>query len=141
MANLKFVLVEPTDAQIRDLYNNLQSRTHNISHEEMPTYPQHCAFVVSQPYRYWYLAYDADMLVGSFYIKYDNSIGLNFEIISYEYINECIEYILKNFRPMPAKASFVSKNFYINIASKNIELCRIFDKLGLKEFQVSYCLG
>ena len=63
--------------QILDLYNLLEKREYNISHASLPSFREHSEFVANNPYREWFILYDANEPVGSFYIKNDNSIGIN----------------------------------------------------------------
>ena len=43
----------------------------------MPSKENHKKFVKEAPYKHWYLIYENEELCGSFYIKRDNSVGLN----------------------------------------------------------------
>ena len=56
-----------------------QHRKYSISHNEMPSYVDHQKFVNSEPYKYWFLIYEDFEVIGSFYIKEDNSIGLDLQ--------------------------------------------------------------
>ena len=74
---IKFERVIGSTEQIRILYDLLISRTHSISHQSLPTYKSHKEFVLSHPYLAWFIIRSYSEIVGSFYLKHDNSIGLN----------------------------------------------------------------
>lgn len=48
----------------------------NISHQKMPTWDEHCAFVQSRPYREWYIIDDDGLPVGASYLSKQNEIGV-----------------------------------------------------------------
>lgn len=63
------------------LFKLLKERTkvQSISHKTMPPYAKHVDFVVSRPYKHWYiitLRHDIDYAVGSIYITHKNEIGI-----------------------------------------------------------------
>lgn len=77
------VYSEPQAARI--LYDLLAEREphQNISHERMPTWEQHCAFVASRPYQAWYLILDDSgteeqpaQWIGAIYLTKRREIGL-----------------------------------------------------------------
>ena len=79
----KFEKVEITKKHIDILFKLLSNRKFNISHKEMPSFSEHEKFVSSNPYRYWYLISNKKKYIGSFYIQYDNSIGINLDPLNY----------------------------------------------------------
>ena len=79
-----FELVVNSDEQISALYNLLKERTYSISHRKVPSFEEHEKFVCSNPYRYWYLISFEGSLVGSFYVKFDNSISPNVNYQTYD---------------------------------------------------------
>ena len=59
------------------LYRLLSERTpeQSISHKDMPTFRDHCAFVRSKPYPYWYVIRDYSH-VGAVYLSKAREIGI-----------------------------------------------------------------
>lgn len=137
-SNLTFEEVVPTEKQVDVLFGLLKDRVHNISHDKKTTLDQHIKFVYSNPYRHWFLILFEKEIIGSFYIQYDNSVGLNILKLSSEIVESVLNYIKINFEPMAEEPSKVPKNFYLNVPSSNSELINILKKNGLKNTQVSY---
>ena len=84
--------VEIKDNHIKILFELLIKRKFSISHKKMPSFIEHEKFVSSHPYRYWFLISSRKKYIGSFYIQYDNSIGINIDPLNYE---DAIPFILK----------------------------------------------
>lgn len=69
--------VTPNDAEF--LYEMLRERTPevSISHREMPTMAEHCAFMAKDPYHVWYIIEAGDGVpVGQTYLTRENEIGI-----------------------------------------------------------------
>lgn len=126
--------------QISTLYKLLEDRRHNISHSKIPSFQNHKEFVLTHPYKVWYLVSQNSKTVGTFYIKYDNSIGLNLLIQNIELVEFIINYIRDKYKPEPEIPSLIPPYFYINISKNNLELEIILKKLNINSFQVSYKL-
>lgn len=62
------------------LYRLLEERApeQNISHQTMPTWPQHLRFIAIVPYPHWYLISDRDMdsVIGATYITFRREVGI-----------------------------------------------------------------
>lgn len=136
--NYQFELVTGNNDQIKILYELLKNRIHSISHKKIPNYDTHSKFVKLHPYRKWYIVKFRQDCLGSFYIKNDNSIGFNLNVINNDIVISCINFIRKNFNPMQASASMVSKDFYINVAASNLDLIEVMHALSMKQLQVSF---
>ena len=137
-SQLLFTKVKDDKNQILDLYNLLEKREYNISHASLPSFREHSEFVANNPYREWFILYDANQPVGSFYIKNDNSIGINMLEQNPIYINMTIEFIKQNFKPNRAIASVVPPYFYFNVSISNVGLREILENSKLKSIQTSY---
>lgn len=48
----------------------------SISHQAIPSFEEHCAFVASRPYEVWYLIREGRNFVGSIYLSKQREIGL-----------------------------------------------------------------
>ena len=130
-----FKEVESSDSRL--LYRLLSKRTCSISHQKMPTYENHLAFVCSNPYRFWYLVYDL-VPIGSFYVQSDNSIGLNLVTYEKRHVAAIIEFIVNELTAHPPAPSLVAENFFFNVAYHNNTLRRYLEELGLNPIQISY---
>ena len=136
----QFELVDGNDKQIEILYELLLNRVHSISHADIPDYKSHQWFVKNYPYLCWFLVKSKEDYLGSFYIKNDNSIGLNLKITNSEIVSSCLEFINKKYRPHAAQASMVSEYFYMNVATSNKELIAVMESLNIPQLQISFKL-
>ena len=96
---IQFDRVIGSKEQVRILYDLLISRTHSISHQILPTYKSHKEFVLSHPYLAWFIIRCYSEIVGSFYLKHDNSVGLNLIDQDSTYVFEVMKFIKSNFDP------------------------------------------
>jgi len=137
---LFFDKVTPSSNQIDDLYTLLQKRAFSISHLEKPSLSEHFNFVLNNPYLAWYLVHKDNNLIGSVYLKSDNSIGLNFIKPTKEDIFEVISFVKAKHKPLQGIKSVRSFDFFVNVSSGNLELIEILQKLDYKEIQRSFIL-
>lgn len=65
-------------ASLELLFQLLQERLpeESISHTEMPTWEEHCAFVLSEPYQAWYLIEADGYPRGAIYLSHQREIGV-----------------------------------------------------------------
>ncbi len=120
------------------LYDLLKIRRHNISHEVLPDFQTHKQFVENNPYLYWYIISLHEKAIGTFYIKDDNSIGINTNEPTKKLINEILDFILDNFSPRNGIPSEIPNYFFINVSQNNNLLKDIVSSLGYMPIQVSY---
>ncbi|MDB2689106.1 GNAT family N-acetyltransferase [Luminiphilus sp.] len=135
---ISFKSVATWDAGL--LYRLLQKRKCNISHRKMPSYESHYNFVRNNPYLHWYIVYDLAP-IGSFYVKSDNSVGLNLMSLDRRYIAAILNFISRELTPLGSVPSMVAENYFINVAYENHGLRRALIESGLNPIQVSYELG
>ena len=133
---LTFKKVDSNDALI--LYDLLKKRNYSISHEVLPDFKSHKQFVENNPYLYWYIFYLNEKAIGTFYIKDDNSIGINTNEPSNKIINQILNFILDNFSPIKSIPSKIPNYFFINVSQNNNALKDIVASLGYIPIQVSY---
>ena len=136
--NLIYREVDGTVEQIEILYDLLKKRKYSISHTELPNFSEHIEFVNKNPYRYWFLIYLSEEILGNFYIQFDNSIGLNIKDKYYSYIDEVVQFIERNFKPNKELKSKVAPYFYINVPYANIELRKLLNEMTLTPIQCTY---
>ncbi len=134
----KFELIEGKENQIKILYELLKNRIYVISHSEMPEYDEHTKFVKCHPYYKWYLVKQKKEYFGSFYVKNDNSIGLNLNKIDKDIVISCIDFVKKNFSPKKVINSVVPEYFFINVSASNKELINVMQSLNILPLQVSF---
>jgi len=68
-----------TSEDLSFLYDLLEARPKyaNISHKAMPTYDEHVSFVMSYPYREWWIAEEDSVNIGAVYLTKQNEIGVS----------------------------------------------------------------
>ncbi len=121
-------------AKLHLLYLLLEERTkqQSISHQKLPSYREHIKFVLSRPYRCWWLLMHCETMVGAAYVTHANEIGIfllkNFQRKGFG--TEAIR-IIKNVVNMPLLA---------NVNPENKESIAFFKNLGAKVLQVTYKL-
>ena len=134
----QFERVDGGDEQIKKLYQLLHQRVHSISHVCLPDYKSHVNFVKNHPYCHWFIVTHNGDSYGSFYIKKDNSIGMNSTVVDSKILAASIDFIKKNFKPQTSQPSMVPDYFYINVASSNEELMDALKDLNKLPLQISF---
>jgi hypothetical protein len=112
----------------------------SISHNLMPSKENHKKFVEGAPYKHWYLIYENEELCGSFYIKRDNSVGLNLVRQRTLILEKTVCFIKSSFLPEKSIPSEIPSHFYLNVAHSNKRLSEMLIKLGYNPIQISYKL-
>ncbi|MEX0501982.1 GNAT family N-acetyltransferase [Alphaproteobacteria bacterium LSUCC0719] len=130
---------EVTTADTKVLYELLRNRQFAISHSIMPSYEEHSSFVTQAPYLSWFIVVRGAP-IGTFYIKADNSIGINLNNPTHDEIKQVLDFISRNFTPCKPTASVIPNYFYINVSDNNSELKDTLQKCGLKSIQTSFKL-
>ena len=139
---MNFELVIPTLAQIETLYTLLKNRSHSISHKGLPSFDEHAEFVQNHPYRKWIIVKDAEIAIGSVYIQYDNSIGLNVDsLVTCEQIIKILKGIYTSYLPLPAVPSVRFGEFFLNVATDNKMLQKKLLNAGFFEIQRTFVLS
>ncbi len=136
--SLNYKKVEKVKSHIDLLYDLLEKREFNISHNFLPDYKSHKEFVENYIYRVWKLVYEGENLIGTYYITYENFLGIN--LISSDYLDyeEVIKYVLKNETPLEEIKSTRNKNFLINVNPDNLIFKKALNKLNFKLIQNTY---
>jgi hypothetical protein len=134
-------IIVPTEAQTKELFNQLVNRCHSISHESSPRYEDHVNFVNNHPYRAWYIIKQMKKTIGTIYVQYDNSIGLNCnDNVSELQIKKILNVINAKLLALEAVPSVRFGGFFLNVASSNIALQEKLKNIGLRESQRSFFL-
>lgn len=128
--------------QIKILYDILNKRKYNISHNEKIPYDVHEHFVKNNPYRAWYLIIQNNIKIGNFYIQNDNSIGINLNVDTNEkLILNIIEYIYDNYEPLLKIPSLRYGGFFVNVPFYNEKMKNVLINLGHIPTQISFVLN
>jgi len=139
------ITLEPVIAcedHIRTLHALIASRVHGISHATVPEHDEHEAFVRTHPYRYWYLVHENERCIGSTYIQFDNSIGINLtDFRSLDVIGRLIDRLLEEHEPLPARKSCRNARFSINVPSTDTIMASWLARLGHEVLQSTYLLS
>ena len=134
----------PNQEQIELLFNFLKTRKYNISHEKMPSFSEHCEFVNSHPYRGWWLVnagIEKNIALGSVYINYDNSVGINLDFDKIGFSSDYFIMRLKEtMKPLEEKKSQIYKDYFFNVSPSNSDFINWLEESGYRESQRSFIL-
>lgn len=110
-----------------------RSPEQSISHEKMPTWEEHVAYIRKRPVAHWYLIGNEDSWVGSIYLSRRREIGIwVFRVHQRKgYGKAAVEELM---RQHPGK-------FYANVAPMNYDSHEFFMSMGAKMCQYTYKLG
>ena len=136
--SINFEKIFGSDRQKIILFRLLKKRKYKISHSQIPDIYSHNKFVENHPYRAWFIVFDKQNEIGTFYIKFDNSIGLNLIIQTKENIEYILKFVRSNFSPQKELSSQIPPYFYLNVSSENYQLQNILEEMGICKLQVSY---
>jgi hypothetical protein len=137
--NVTFERVTGERGQVDVLYDLLKARTHGISHQALPDFSEHAAFVGDHPYRAWFLVRDDHGYIGSVYVTEQNTIGIN---VDERKIGGCIAAILdrikSEYEPLPSIKSVRAGGFSVNVPPGSSELQSALIRCGCRIAQVSF---
>lgn len=114
----------------------------NISHHDMPTWEEHCAFVCNNPYRIWNAIMVDGIPVGTVYLSKQNEIGV-FVLAEHQghgYAKDAIQQMLAAYKPLPGECSTRPGTFVAHVNPANTASIRLFESLGAKHIQNTYKL-
>lgn len=142
-------IVKPMAAEY--LYGLLKERSSepsiNISHQEMPSFAQHLAFIERRPYRFWYLLQPdtgpaAGNWVGTISASTHNEIGVGIARAhrNHGYGRVAIAAFVEKFRPLPEVPSARVGRWIANINPANAHSKHVFTQLGFELKQETYVL-
>lgn len=133
---------------LRALWRILEDRERdpshtNISHQIMPTWEEHCEFVLSQPYRRWFVIALGEMafenIVGSIYTTRQNEIGIH--ILSHQrhrgYAREALQTLTRTIKPLPAIPGQRVGRWIANINPANSASIALFEQAGFTSHQLT----
>ena len=136
-SDLKYSVFDPS--KHRDiLYELLIRREYSISHKKNPLKEDHAEFCLSNPYRYWYLIFESEEPIGSFYLTFQNCIAINLLKETKQDFLETLDFILQNFQPEPEVLSITPPYFYCNTNPSNKVYINAIEEYGGDLIQFSY---
>lgn len=138
-SSLTFQRIIPDAAQTKILYELLSQREHAISRECSLAYKDHESFVLKHPYRRWYLIYEKNSCIGSVYVHYDNSIGINIHVkIATKKLHQILTFVKLTLKPLKPIPSVRYKDFFLNIPIEDANLQSSLRELGYRAKQISF---
>ncbi len=128
---------------INILYEILEERPleHGISHKTMPSFQQHHEFVLSRPFRYWYIIQmDGGMFAGAIECLPTNEFGIHIltEFQGKGFGRQAVELFLSTHEPLPAIPAIRNGHWLANCAPANEGAMEFFKKLGFHEIQRTF---
>jgi hypothetical protein len=135
---IEYEEVKNTEEHFKLLYKSLKERVYSVSHKVVPKYSDHIRFVKNNPYRKWFIIFLNKGFIGSFYLTFDNGIGLNIDGADNNINKLVLNYILLNFKPLDPVKSVRPDCFYINIPITNYKIEETVVEIGGVLTQKSY---
>ena len=120
------------------LYELLRERSEepnvNISHRTFPSWSAHLEFIESRPYEAWYLIRLENAYAGAVYLTKADEIGVH---------------LFRDYRGQGLGAKAICAlmkrhprtRYLANINPANARSIALFQKLGFRHLQQTYCLG
>ena len=122
-----------------ELYTQRPSKS-KISATDTLTFEEHEKFVENHPYRFWFLIKIKTRYVGTFYVTHDNHLGISLMDKFQDLFESVVNFILKNFDPLPAIPSSRASGFNINVSANDKKYLRKLDQLGISPYQFTFKL-
>lgn len=140
--NLRFVKIKNNKELLEKSYFLFSKRKKNtrISSKEKLVYEDHCNFVKNHPYRLWYLIEYKNLLIGTIYAKFDNTLAINFLNFNIENFKNILNIFLNVVKPLPSIESIRPENFVMNISTDNKYYKRVLEQNGFKRIQETFSL-
>ncbi len=134
---MQITLRPVTRQDCKMLFHLLKDRPNyaNISHNKMPSWAEHVAFVTSDPYKYWYIAEGLNLGstvdVGAVYLTDKDEIGVGVlrKFWHKGYGSSAVREIMRA-HPL--------KRYYANVSPTNVASQKLFKDLGFGILQYTY---
>lgn len=116
--------------------------TEAISHEKMPSWTAHKAFVESKPYRAWYLIVVDNRIAGSVYATWRNEVGVQVftDCRRRGYAREALRILMNLHDPLEGLPGVRADTWLANINPRNLKSVALFKELGFEHVQNTYAL-
>lgn len=138
MSDLQFKKISGSEADVEALYDLLSTRKFGISHQKMPEYNDHKAFVLNHPYRAWYLVQRKEASIGTCYVMDNNCVSVFLTEGAESHIGEVLDFLLSSYEPLEEIKSVRPPYFYINVPEGNTLLMKQVADLGWKNLQTTF---
>lgn len=135
---VSLVKVKRDDEHAAILYELLKQRKHKISHKTLPPFEEHTNFVITHPYRVWFLIKATEGYIGSIYAYKNNGIGISVNFGKEHFIGPAISLFLEKNRPLKPIKSVRSAEFGVYAAPTDKKLISVLKSLGAHLAQVTY---
>ena len=135
-----FIPINDSEAHIEALYWLLKGRTQKISHQSLPSFEEHKAFVLNHPYREWFLIEENKKFIGSIYILENNCVGVNISGSNEIAIRKSLQWILANHKPLPKIKSLRNENFHINVHPENETMSHVLSEMNSSLIEYTYII-
>lgn len=113
----------------------------SISHNGMPSMQEHRRFILSNPYRCWYIVQnEGGLWVGAVYATERNEIGVSIlrEFQRQGYARAALTELMDEHGPLPAIPAKRTGRYIANVNPENAPSRALFEKLGGKLMQYTY---
>lgn len=136
------IRVSLIDAHINFLYKLLKLRTsrETISHKKMPSIESHKNFILSKPYRYWFVIKFLDKYYGSVYLTKNNTITIHLLENNIKVYKEVLIFVVNNIKPLKPIPSIRAADYILNYPINENFYSKIVKNLGGKKIQLSYSI-
>ena len=120
------------------LFEHLKKKSFPISHKNLPSFDEHKEFVLTSPYRFWFLVKNNGQDLGNCFISYQNCIGLNVITNKKDDYAMILEKIFKEFSPLPAIKSIRTESFHVNSNPQNRSLKEALESVKMYLLEETY---
>ena len=136
---ISFIEIDKNNEKhIKELFLLLKKRKFNISNNSDTDFDNHREFVIKNPYRKWSFIKKRENLIGTFYINYENFIGINLIENKSQTYYDVIRLILTSYKPLPEIKSVRNKYFLFNTNPNNKKYIIALEELGMVNIQKTY---
>ena len=137
---LELIRVSSLNKDINFLFHllKLRNRKNSISHRKIPSLKEHKKFILSKPYRYWFIIKFLDNYYGSLYLTRMNSIAIHMIKNNHQVYEQVLLYVINNIKPLKPIPSIRPGTYFLNFPVNEKVSSSIVKKLGGKINQVSY---
>ena len=139
---LELIKVKKSNSHALILYKILKNRDtkFSISHKSIPTLEEHIKFVISNPYRYWFIIKRSRIVLGSVYITTSNEVSISLLKNSKKNFSDILNLIIQNITPLPAIVSRRNEKFILNLSPNNKFYIKLLNNIGAQKIQETYVL-
>ena len=137
---ITLIKVSTIERHLKFLFQLLKTRSikNSISHRSLPTFKKHKAFVLSKPYRYWFIIKVSDTFLGAVYLTKTNTVAIHLINNNKKIYEKVLSFIIKNIEPLKPLPSIRGKDYTINLPVRNKIYSKVIINLGGQKVQDTY---